>query len=747
MTGNTQIAAALRRTLPYAEFLALFLLLALFVLKALIPAWNSLRSDFANYYIVARLLREHYSMDRIYDWIWLQRVKDHWSIPQPLVGFVGLTPFSALPLLPLTWLDALEAKRVWLVVNLALLAATLYGMQRITSLSARRVALIAFLAIIPLRNDFLLGQMHLVVLALLVLAFWFDGRKKWLQCSVVLALAASLKIYPLLFIAYFLRKRQWKPAAVLAGSTLAILAACFLVFGTPAMRAFLVEQFPRMLRGEATDPFSLSAPSASSLFHRVFLLQPHVNPHPVLPSPLLYAMLYPLWQLSLLAATLLMVSPKDLDPRRKSLEWAAWICLLLALSTEPASYHRVILILVVVLAVYAIQGAWRRAILFGCYFIVCNVHPAVTAQHPMMALLIDFVPYWTVVALLACLLARLRTRRFERSSSSLPLPQWPRWRMAWTLAGFAVVWAVGSTTTFVHARALSGSAYLTDRTGTAFARFDPHVSGNHLLTVSMLLEGFRAEDQNGVRYRTAESGIEDDQLAIASSENSNRIWIEAANGGQSRLVELELLPGKTAPAPIATIFDAESPTLSPDGRSLVFLRETRGAGRAWKIRIDENGRLLSAPVPVSPAEMDVRDAEFSAPDTILFSAAENGVPHLFVMRDGAVRRIFSTAYAMERPTSYAESSVLVRQQKKDGYWRLYGSNPAREAEAQLTFGDCNAYDPAWLDATRLVYVSDCGRGAGMGALAEINIGMDTGKRDGAAADAARISRAQGESQE
>jgi nitrous oxide reductase accessory protein NosL len=78
---------------------------------------------------------------------------------------------------------------------------------------------------------------------------------------------------------------------------------------------------------------------------------------------------------------------------------------------------------------------------------------------------------------------------------------------------------------------------------------------------------------------------------------------------------------------------------------------------------------------------------------------------------------------------------------------LYGSDPAREGEAQLTFGDCNAYDPAWLDATRLVYVSDCGRGAGMGALAEINIGMDTGKREGAAADAARISRAQGESQE
>jgi len=383
----------------------------------------------------------------------------------------------------------------------------------------------------------------------------------------------------------------------------------------------------------------------------------------------------------------------------------------------------------------------------GCYFVACNLHPAVTAQHPTMALVIDFIPYWAMVALLACLLAPLRTRRIGISSSSLSVQKWPRMRIAGALAGFAVVWAVASTTTFIHAKALSGAAYLTDRTGTAFARFDPRVSGNHLLTVAMLLDGYRVEDQDGARYRTAESGIEDDQLAIASNPNCDRIWIEAANGGQSRLVELEAVPNDSVSAPMATILDAEAPALSPDGRSLVFLRETRGTGRAWRIRLDENGRPLSAPVPVSPAGMDVRDAEFSASDTILLSAAENGTPHLFVMRDGALRRIFSTAYAMDRPTSHAESSVLVRQQKKDGYWRLYGSDPAREGEAQLTFGDCNAYDPAWLDATRLVYISDCGRGAGMGALAEIHIGIDAGKRESAAAGAARISRAQGESQE
>ena len=40
--------------------------------KGVLPAWRILNTDFPNYYLVARLLREGYSLDRIYDWIWLQ---------------------------------------------------------------------------------------------------------------------------------------------------------------------------------------------------------------------------------------------------------------------------------------------------------------------------------------------------------------------------------------------------------------------------------------------------------------------------------------------------------------------------------------------------------------------------------------------------------------------------------------------------------------------------------------------------
>jgi hypothetical protein len=413
VNSDTNLPVALRRSIYLAEFLALVALCALFVAKGLLPGWRSLRSDFGNYYIVARLLLEHYPMDRIYDWIWLQRVKDHLSIHEPYAAFLGLTPFSALPLLPLACLDALEAKRIWLVMNLGILAASIYAMHKMTGIEMRRVALIAFLAFIPLRNNFMLGQMHVVMLALLVLAYWLYTRNMQLGCGAVLGVAASLKVYPLFCVFFFLRKREWKTAAMLVGSTLGLLAVCFPIFGLTAMREFLIAQFPRMLRGEVTDPFNLWAPSASTLFHRVFMAQPQVNPHPLFESPFLFALLYPLSQLGLLAVTLLMISPqradpKPADPHQRALEWASWTCLLLALSTEPASYHRVVLVFVAILGVYATESIWHRAVLLVCYFVACNIHPIVSDQHLFLAIMVDFLPLWTLVAMQFCLLAASR---------------------------------------------------------------------------------------------------------------------------------------------------------------------------------------------------------------------------------------------------------------------------------------------------------------------------------------------------
>ncbi|MGD0829759.1 MAG: glycosyltransferase 87 family protein [Terracidiphilus sp.] len=700
------------------ELSMLVLLLALFVFKALVPAWKTLRSDFPNYYIVARLLHQHYVMDRIYDWVWLQRVKDHWSIPQPLVGFVGLTPFSALPILPLAWLDALEAKRVWLILNLVVMATSLFGLWQLTALRIQHIAFIAFLAIIPLRNNFLLGQMHMIVFGLLVLAYWFDTRKMWPACALTLAVAASLKIYPAFFVFFFLRKRQWKPAILLICATIAIFAGGFLIFGMPVMRAFLVEQFPRMLRGEAMDPFSLTTPSASCLFHRLFLMQPQLNSRPFIFSPLLFAILYPLWQLSLLTTTSLALSSEEGDSRRRSLEWAAFTCLLLALSTEPASYHRVTLIFVAVLAAYGMVGFWPKTMMLGCYFIACNIHLSVSLMPAILSLLLDFFPYWGILAMLVCLLAVLGGRLHSRSTS------WPLRRVAWMLAGFEIVWSGASAIEFVHAQSLNNTNYLKEIRNGAYAQFSSHQVGNHLLTVAMFCEGYRVEDEDGRRYQTAKDGSEEEQLTIASSPGIPQVWIEAISEGNSRLIELPTISTGRLIEPIATILNGESPALSADGRSLVFLLEVRGAGRAWMVHLDETGRVLDSPVPVTPEDMNVSEVSFAGSSVILFSAVEKGISRLFVTHFGETpRRIYPMGDAMDSPAVNMEEGLTIYRRLDSGYWHIFMNNSLIGGAVRVTTGDCSAYNPAWIGATTLVYDSDCGRGMGLGALAIRSLGI------------------------
>ena len=72
----------------------MFALLSLYLVAHTLPrAWRSLNTDFPNYYLTARLTREGVDPARAYEWIWLQREKDHRNIDQRIVGLVPITPF------------------------------------------------------------------------------------------------------------------------------------------------------------------------------------------------------------------------------------------------------------------------------------------------------------------------------------------------------------------------------------------------------------------------------------------------------------------------------------------------------------------------------------------------------------------------------------------------------------------------------------------------------------------------------
>ena len=314
-----------------AEWILIALLLGQAAYGVAPKIWQTLNSDFPNYYLTARLTREHYDTSRIYEWVWFQRQKDHHIIDQSTVGMAPITPFSTLVLHPLASMPALSAKHCWTVLNVGLLAATLWLLHSLTALSWRRLLLFTALSF-PLRMNFMLGQYYVLLLFMLTLGCTLYVNQRRFLAGMVIGLSAGLKVFPVIYLLYFLRKRDLRAFAggvvAMAGS----LVVSIHVFGLQLNRTYISQVLPATFRGECLAPYDLQAASLSALLHSLFVFEPQLNPHPAIKSSWMFAMLHPVLSMAIIAPAILLTIPGEYSPRRIQIEWAAVLLASLAIS-------------------------------------------------------------------------------------------------------------------------------------------------------------------------------------------------------------------------------------------------------------------------------------------------------------------------------------------------------------------------------------------------------------------------------
>jgi alpha-1,2-mannosyltransferase len=148
-------------------------------------------------------------------------------------------PLAALLFSPFSFLSAHAAQILWDVVDIValitLIAVSLGAARRRPlvrsdwQLALLLVAPIGFF-LWPVRYNLNLGQINVVLTLLIVtdLTIGWSWRSKKMPAGVLVGLAAAIKLTPLVFIAYLLASRQWKPArnALLSfvGTTLVLFA-------------------------------------------------------------------------------------------------------------------------------------------------------------------------------------------------------------------------------------------------------------------------------------------------------------------------------------------------------------------------------------------------------------------------------------------------------------------------------------------------------------------------------------------
>ena len=706
------------------EYLLLGFLLTLFVFRSFVPAWRSLNTDFRNYYVAARLYREKSSMLRVYDFTWFQRQKDHQGVQQCIVGYVPDTLLSALPIVPFAGLPPLSAKRWWLVINVVFLAFSALLLTQITQLGWRRVLIVIFLAVEPISTSFLNGQMHLLVFLLLAVAVWCSERNRPATSGMCVALAAGLKLYPALFLVFFIRKKQWRALAGTALGLLTLATLSIYLFGWDVHRVYLHEILPAIGRGENIDPYAAQWNSLSALLHRGFIAEPGLNPHPLVNVPYLYAIFQPLCQAVIFLPAVWLLVPGPLPRAHARLEWAMFIAMLMALSTGPTPYHLSVLILTAALGLDSLLAEGRRreayalALLYG---MVCFPWPNWLSRHadgwhmflasprvyPLLGLPfflygIDYCyPY---------VRERLISHRGE----------------TWTFgAAFLVLVAMGSVQAFHHER----------------GQFDNY--RHRLLTLpDLLLQGEPSPGANGLFFTRMPGGTPafetwrqsgsrltslfaaEDEFHPTSASDLTDVWVESV-GLVSNIVRASHLTSADVPISRIEVTDGEEPSVSADGKWLAFIRENHGRGGLW---IKELAPNATAPDGmernVVRDSYDVWEATFDpGGQRIIFTAAPRGRAELFLLDMASGQ---TSAMAIEGPARYpalsSDGEWLAYSRLEHGTWHVYVRNLKSSSTRRVVEGDCNSISPVWeTNAKSLIYATDCGRGLEMTALARIQV--------------------------
>jgi hypothetical protein len=681
------------RWVRIGEWMLLLFLAAQMGVRTFPKAWHTLNTDFPNYYLTATLVHEHYDTSRIYDWLWFQRQKDHRGIDQRVVGMVPITPPSTLIIYPLASLSVQTAKRCWLILNLVMLVATLWMLRRLTGTLWRHLALVVLLSF-PIRVNFLLGQYYVLLLFLLTLACWFYVCQRRFIAGVIVGFATTLKIFPALYLVYFLRKRDLKAFAGGVAGVLSAGALSISVFGWALHRVYLLQVLPATLRGESVDPFDLQAASLSSLLHKLFIYEPQLNQHPAINAPWLFAALHPVLQMALMAPALLLAVPNDSSPRRLRLEWAAILLASLAVSTSSTSYLFTLLILPVSLLWASLQREGRSrwpAILLLLYVVAGFVGGTNNRGEGWFALL--GVPRFYVIILL-CVFAYGALITKEPSGSA------KHDRLAWSMA-LVTILTVSITFNLRRQQTLYADyQWRIPVPKDVFMAVHPTVEESAALFVAMrntgyhvAVEGFGAIESNGTGS--------DDELGIAVA---NRDRFVEQTGHESQII--------SASEGRASIHQAESPVTSFDGRWLAFLREDHGRARIWIHALDQP----DVDKPLTPPELNVLEMSFLPKGELIFSALSSSRPGLFVVdRVGGIRPldVGETRY----PSVSPNGNWLAYSQLQGGTWNLWLRNLSNGQTRRLTNAACNTTEPAWTaDSQTLIYASDCGRALWFSAL-------------------------------
>ena len=534
--------------------------LLFFLATAFRAGWQRLETDFPNYYTAAVLVQKHQPLRNYYDWTWFARQMIYAGMERQTGSYTPQTPLTMLPMVGLTWLPVQDAKRVWLIQNLAFLAAILWMLSRVTKFRIEVIWLLAFCGYFSLFTNFLLGQYYVFLLFLLALTFYLL-HSGWSRSSGFIAgVAFALKLYGGPLLLYFVAKRRWK---AVAGMLAAMLGAGFLTIAIfPDVRYYLTQVLLRTLEGGSVDPYHPGNPGLSTLLRHWFVSEPELNPHPLWNAPWLFFFSRTFLSLGILAFATLGVMKSRKSDRR---DFAWFLIAVLLLSTSIASYSFILLLLPVTLLLH--DSSRREA----CYLVASYVLLTLPLRPDWL-----FPKLWLLLALFIVL-------------------GWDYWR------GLSLQWIAGVAALVFVVAFLDARSHLRHYEEEPGRHFAPILAGGRSLFSSFPVfakSGLFFQSMGTDRYviRWLHDGQAEDISLDGDAFHpfalpDGRIAIELASHRTSQTVAFNPSTREVVLIAAPALANDSDSALSPDGKWLAFTTEEAVGMHLW-LRSVPDGREL-----------------------------------------------------------------------------------------------------------------------------------------------------------
>ena len=539
---------------------------AIFLLKPFRTGWTQSATDFPNYYTAAVALREGKPLHDYYDWTWFQRQMNYAGIERQLGAYAAQTPLTMLPMAAFAGQAPQTAKRIWLATSLALLAATIAMLARVTGMRWHSIALLALCGFGSLTTNFVYGQYYVFLLFLITAIFYWLERNRAAPAGVLAGIAFGLKLYTGPLLLYFAVKRKWRCALGMVVGLAGMAVIAIVLFGWGDVSQYVSRVLPRSLEGSSIDPYNAGNPTLSALLRRMLMAEPELNPRPPLNAPWLFFFLFGAVQLGLLTFCALGIVWNRSSGLRREFGWL--IVTLLALSTSVGSYTYILLLLPVVLLLKD-AAAWEKALLAGCYILLNNRLPWTPLFPKVWLLLLLFAlagrhalravpPRWAAAAALSVVLVSLGRAQLRMADyAAEPGRRYPQ--------------------IAVEREELLSSYPAVSRSGLFFQCMGPE-----RYQLCWLHEG-----------RTEALSFEGHALHPVCPGGAE-IWFELVANRKSTMMRFDPATRRAAPLPPPAGSLAVEPLASPDGKWTVSTRGAEGSRRLWlENAATGKGRMLA----------------------------------------------------------------------------------------------------------------------------------------------------------